>query len=88
SQEYGDPFELGGNELPRHGEKIIKPLLPFSPLCQWLKVSSPNHFKDVCQAYISQIRPIYAKEIHGFFESAKLGVTRGVVSMSEKGAGI
>ncbi|CAF4595135.1 unnamed protein product [Rotaria sp. Silwood1] len=86
SQEYGDPFELGGNELPRHGEKIIKPLLPFSPLCQWLKVSSPNHFKDVCQAYISQIRPIYAKEIHGFFESAKLGVTRGVVSMSEKGA--
>jgi hypothetical protein len=31
------------------------------------------------QAYISQIRPTYAKEIHGFFESARLGVTRGVV---------
>ncbi|CAF0977524.1 unnamed protein product [Rotaria sordida] len=81
AQEYGDRFELGGNELPHHGEKVTRPLLPFSPLCQWLKISSPNHFKDVCQAYISQIRPIYAREIRGFFESAKLGVTRGVVAM-------
>jgi hypothetical protein len=39
------------------------------------------------KAYIKQIRPIYAKEIHGFFESARLGVTRGVVSMPEKRAG-
>ncbi len=39
------------------------------------------------KAYISQIRPIYAKEIHGFFESARLGVTRGVVSMPEKRPG-
>ena len=23
------------------------------------------------------MRPIYAKELHGFFESARLGVTRG-----------
>ncbi|CAF4250828.1 unnamed protein product [Rotaria sp. Silwood2] len=84
SQEYGDRFESGANELPRHGEKLTRPLLPFSPLCQWLKISSLNHFKDVCQAYVSQIRPIYTKEIHGFFESARLGVTRGIVTMSDK----
>ncbi len=46
---YGERFELGGNELPRHGEKITKPLLPFSPLCQWLKLASPIYFKEVCQ---------------------------------------
>ncbi|CAF1292456.1 unnamed protein product [Adineta ricciae] len=83
---YGEHFELGGNELPRHGEKITRPLLPFSPLCQWLKASSPGYFKEVCQAYVSQIRPIYAKEIHGFFESARLGVTKGAIAMPERRA--
>ena len=39
-----------------------------------------------CKAYIVQIRPIYGKEIHGFFESARLGVTRGVVAMPGKNA--
>ncbi len=54
SQEYGERFELGGNELPRHGDRLTRPLLPFSPLCQWLKVSSPTHFKDVCQVNLKQ----------------------------------
>ena len=45
------------------------------------------HFVLISKAYISQIRPIYAKEIHGFFESARLGVTRGVVAMPGKSAG-
>lgn len=44
-------------------------------------------FVLVSKAYISHIRPIYAKEIHGFFESARLGVTRGVVAMPGKSAG-
>ncbi|CAF4360437.1 unnamed protein product [Rotaria socialis] len=87
SQDYGDRCEIGANELPHHVEKITRPLLPFSPLCQWLKVSSSNHFKEVCQAYTSQIRPIYAKEMHAFFESAKIGVTRGATAMPEKRAG-
>jgi len=39
------------------------------------------------KAYISQVRPIYAKEIHGFFESARLGVTKSVLAMPEKRAG-
>ncbi|CAF4094180.1 unnamed protein product, partial [Rotaria magnacalcarata] len=83
SQDYGDRCEIGANELPRHVDKITRPLLPFSPLCQWLKVSSSNHFKE---AYTSQIRPIYAKEMHAFFESAKIGVTRGATTMPERRA--
>ncbi|CAF0927129.1 unnamed protein product [Adineta steineri] len=86
SQEYGERFEIGGNELPRHGEKMLRPLIPFSPLCHWLKASSPTHFKEVCHAYISQIRPIYTKEIHGFFESARLGVMKGIAPMLDKRA--
>ena len=38
------------------------------------------------QAYISQLRPIYAKEIHGFVESARIGVTRGVGPTPDKRA--
>jgi len=88
AQEYGDRFELGGNELPRHSEKIMRPLLPFSPLCHWLKSSSKVHFNDVCQAYLSQMRPIYAKELHGFIESARIGVSRGIGPTPDKrGAG-
>jgi hypothetical protein len=50
-------------------------------------MTSFTKFFCFSKAYISQIRPIYDKEIHGFFESARLGVTRGVVSMPEKRPG-
>lgn len=33
------------------------------------------------------MRPIYTKEVHGFFESARLGVTRGVATMPERRVG-
>ncbi|CAF0788718.1 unnamed protein product [Didymodactylos carnosus] len=87
ASEYGERFQIGANELPRHTEKIAKQLLPYSPLCQWLKVADQQHFKDVCQAYISHIRPIYSHELQGFIESARLGVQRGLPSASEKKIG-
>lgn len=55
AQDYGDRFELGGNELPKHNEKILRPLLQFSPLCHWLKTASNSHFNDVCQVRLSFI---------------------------------
>jgi hypothetical protein len=50
-------------------------------------MTSFTKFFCFSKAYISQIRPIYDKEIHGFFESARLGVTRGVVAMPQKTTG-
>ena len=49
-----------------------------SELCS---LTSSNRTFPPFQAYISQIGPIYGREIHGFFESARLGVIRKAPQM-------
>ena len=67
-------------------EELVESAFQRSLSGQFRSVSESDRRASSLQAYISQMRPIYAKEIHGFVESARIGVTRGVGQTPDKRA--
>ncbi|XP_035207311.1 exocyst complex component 1-like [Stegodyphus dumicola] len=56
--------------LPKH-TLCHKELLPYTELMNWVKITEPSSYTQLCRVYTSSLSKLYEKEIKSLFELAK-----------------